>query len=111
MYYQRLGYRYRLHAKDLPGSPDLVFRKMKIAVFINGCFWHKHEGCHNNRTPKSHREFWDLKLNTNQKRDMENYTILFGMGWKILVIWECEFKKSNVGNLKNKIIDFMEEEM
>ena len=89
-----LGYRYRLHAKDLPGRPDLVFRPRRKVIFVHGCFWHRHEGCSRNRTPKSpeRHSFWRDKLDGNARRDRLNEATLQRIGWEILVIWECETK-------------------
>lgn len=87
-----LGYRYRLHAKSLPGRPDLVFGKRRKVIFVHGCFWHRHEGCARCRTPKSRVEYWSLKLDRNQRRDAENQRRLRASGWDYLVIWECELK-------------------
>ena len=87
-----MGYRYRLHASELPGRPDLVFRPRRKVVFVHGCFWHRHEGCSRNRIPKSpeRRGFWRDKLNGNARRDRLNQAALREMGWGVLVIWECE---------------------
>ena len=87
-----MGYRYRLHARDLPGQPDLVFRPRRKAIFVHGCFWHRHEGCPRNRSPKSpeRREYWRTKLNGNVQRDRRNIDALESMGWATLVVWECE---------------------
>ena len=89
-----LGYRYRLHSEDLPGRPDLVFRPRRKVIFVHGCFWHRHEGCPRNRTPKSpeRRDFWREKLDGNAQRDRLNEAALRRLGWEILVIWECETK-------------------
>lgn len=89
-----LGYRYRLHARDLPGRPDLVFRPRCKVIFVHGCFWHRHEGCSRNRIPKSpeRRQFWRDKLDGNVRRDRRNQAALREMGWDVLVIWECETK-------------------
>ncbi|WP_419940320.1 very short patch repair endonuclease [Candidatus Palauibacter sp.] len=89
-----LGYRYRLHSEDLPGRPDLVFRPRRKVIFVHGCFWHRHEGCSRNRTPKSpeRRDFWREKLDGNAQRDRLNEAALRRLGWEILVIWECETK-------------------
>lgn len=88
------GLRYRLHLKDLPGSPDLVFPKYKKAVFVNGCFWHRHN-CRYATTPKTNREFWLKKFEKNIIRDNKNYITLGEMGWDVIVIWECSLKKNN----------------
>ena len=89
-----MGYRYRLHARELPGCPDLVFRPRRKAIFVHGCFWHRHEGCSRNRIPKSPetRDYWLAKLNGNVERDRRNEAALREDGWRILVIWECETK-------------------
>lgn len=84
------GYRYRLHY-NLPGKPDVVFPAKKLAIFINGCFWHGH-GCNNSRLPVNNAEFWNRKLNTNYERDKRNIIKLNNLGWKVLVLWECEIE-------------------
>lgn len=88
------GYRYRLHAKDLPGRPDIVFRSRKIAIFVHGCFWHGHEGCAGHRIPKSRSDWWAAKIARNKARDAEVREALKAMGWAVKVIWECEVAKS-----------------
>ena len=87
-----MGFRYRLHVSELPGKPDLVFPKYSAVVFMHGCFWHRHEGCKLARLPKSHLEFWRTKLEGNKERDRRNIELLRGMGWRILVVWECSLK-------------------
>ena len=87
-----LGFRYRLHARDLPGSPDIVFRKPRKVIFVHGCFWHRHAGCALARLPKSRRNFWVPKLEGNKKRDERNKRKLMRSGWKVLTIWECQLK-------------------
>jgi DNA mismatch endonuclease (patch repair protein) len=89
-----LGYRYRLHAKDLPGYPDLVFRKRRKVIFVHGCFWHRHAACALARLPKSRLEFWEPKLEGNKQRDQRNRRALTNKGWKVLTIWECQLKKT-----------------
>lgn len=84
----RLGFRYRLHAKDLPGKPDLVFRRYKSVIFVNGCFWHGH-GCPRCRMPSSNTEYWNRKVSRNVKRDAVNRRSLLDEGWRVLTIWEC----------------------
>jgi len=88
------GLRYRLHLRDLPGSPDLVFPKYKKAVFVNGCFWHRHN-CRYATTPKTNTEFWLKKFAKNVERDDKNYTMLKDMGWDIIIVWECMLKKDS----------------
>jgi DNA mismatch endonuclease (patch repair protein) len=85
-----MGYRYRLHAKDLPGCPDLVFRSRQKVIFVHGCFWHRHEDCALARMPKSRLEFWRPKLQGNKRRDAKNMKRLAREGWKVLTIWECQ---------------------
>lgn len=87
-----LGYRYRLHAKDLPGCPDLVFRPRRKVIFVHGCFWHRHANCALARLPKSRLDFWEPKLEGNRKRDEKNSRALARQGWKVLTVWECELK-------------------
>ncbi|HEX6072645.1 MAG TPA: very short patch repair endonuclease [Sphingomicrobium sp.] len=84
------GLRYRLHAKRLPGKPDLVFASRRVAVFVHGCFWHRHPNCPNARMPKSRLDFWGPKLASNAVRDRENATVLERNGWTVLTVWECE---------------------
>ena len=85
-----MGYRFRLHRKDLPGSPDIVLPKYKTFIFVHGCFWHRHENCKYASTPKTRKEFWENKFNKNIKRDKNNFKELKKLNWKVLVIWECE---------------------
>lgn len=84
------GLRYRLHDRRLPGAPDLVFPSRRIAVFVHGCFWHRHPGCAAARLPKSRQEFWEPKLAGNVERDKRQQGELEARGWTVLVIWECE---------------------
>ena len=86
----RIGLRFRLHRKDLPGRPDLVFPKHRLAVFVHGCFWHRHEGCRYASTPKSRVAFWTEKFEANIVRDARQEAALRALGWRVLVIWQCE---------------------
>lgn len=87
----RMGYRFRLHRKDLPGKPDIVLPRYKKVIFVNGCFWHQHPGCpQGRRQPKSNREYWGKKLEATVIRDQNNQLLLKERGWEVLVIWECE---------------------
>jgi DNA mismatch endonuclease (patch repair protein) len=90
----REGFRFRLHSKLLPGKPDLVFAKFKTVVFVHGCFWHLHENCRDGRLPKSKLEYWQPKLVKNIERDANNVEELTKLGWKVIIIWECELLKS-----------------
>ncbi|ACR27354.1 DNA mismatch endonuclease Vsr [Burkholderia glumae BGR1] len=96
----RIGYRYRLHGKGLPGRPDLVFSKRRKVIFVHGCFWHRHDGCHLARLPKSRLDFWRPKLEANAERDKEVERRLSELGWKVLTIWECEVKDEVVLTLR-----------
>ena len=101
-----LGYRYRLHVRELPGHPDLVFRKLRKVIFIHGCFWHRHEACALARLPKSRLDFWVPKLEGNKLRDRRNKRALTKDGWKVLTIWEC--KLGNAGRLETTIRRFLD---
>jgi DNA mismatch endonuclease, patch repair protein len=103
----RLGYRFRLHRKDLPGKPDLVFPARKKIIFVHGCFWHQHEdpSCKISRQPKSRRDYWIPKLQRNVERDKEHLKTLISQGWSVLIIWECEVR--DVDRLANKISEFL----
>lgn len=85
-----IGFRYRLHVKELPGKPDLVFPSRRAVIFMHGCFWHRHEGCKLARLPKSKLDFWKPKLEANKERDLLHQQQLRDLGWRILVVWECE---------------------
>ena len=87
-----LGFRFRLHRRDLPGSPDLVFPRYRAIIMVHGCFWHRHPGCKNASTPGTRVDFWETKLQGNVVRDRRNETALRDLGWRILVVWECETK-------------------
>lgn len=86
----RMGFRYRLNVKDLPGKPDLVFPSRHAVIFMHGCFWHRHKGCKLARLPKSKLDFWEPKLEANRKRDSRNQRRLEDLGWRVLVVWECQ---------------------
>lgn len=86
----RLGYRFRLHRRDLPGTPDIVLPKYKTVIFVHGCFWHRHPDCKYTTTPKTRKEFWDGKFLKNINRDTNNQAKLTGAAWNVLVVWECQ---------------------
>lgn len=86
------GFRYRLNYSRLPGHPDLVLRKYRTAIFVNGCFWHGHEGCRYFRLPQTNVEFWAKKIARNRERDVEKQQTLAGMGWHCITVWECQLK-------------------
>lgn len=87
------GLRYRKNVKSLPGCPDIVLSRYNVVVFVNGCFWHVHEGCKYFKWPQNNKEFWETKLSGNKKRDAKNISELEQLGWKAIVVWECELKK------------------
>ena len=88
----RLGYRFRLHVKNLPGSPDIVLPKYHTVVFVHGCFWHRHPRCKRASMPASNVEFWAAKFAANTKRDKQNVKDLRKLGWKVVIVWQCELK-------------------
>ncbi len=88
----RAGYRYGLHRKDLPGKPDIVMPKYATVIFVHGCFWHRHEGCEKNRTPKTRKKFWEAKFERNIANDKRNTRQLRALGWSVITVWECELK-------------------
>ena len=97
-----MGYRFRLHRKDLPGSPDIVLPKYKTAIFVHGCFWHRHENCKYASTPKTRKEFWESKFKANVKRDQEIQEKIKNIGWQYVVVWECEIKNEKI---KDKLLE------
>lgn len=100
-----LGYRYRLHRKDLPGSPDIVMPRLKKIIFINGCFWHQHKGCKRSSMPKSNKDYWKPKLEKNIERQKKDVRLLKKDGWSIIVLWECET------NNKDKMMKKLEKQL
>ena len=102
-----MGYRFRLHSKDLPGSPDIVLPKYKTVIFVHGCFWHRHENCKYASTPKTRKEFWENKFKVNVKRDADIQEKIKNIEWRSVVIWECETK--DIENLRGKIFDIFNE--
>ena len=97
-----MGYRFRLHRKDLPGSPDIVLPKYKTVIFVHGCFWHRHENCKYASTPKTRKEFWESKFKANVKRDLEIQEKIKNLGWQSVIIWECEIKNEKI---KDKLLE------
>ena len=91
-YLHSRGYRYRVNVRRLPGTPDIVLRKYKTAIFINGCFWHGHEGCKHFVLPKSNTQYWQQKIERNKQRDIEKRIQLRLLGWHTIIIWECQLK-------------------
>lgn len=97
------GFRYRKNDKKLPGSPDIVLPKYKTVIFVNGCFWHGHEGCKHFVWPKSNEEFWKNKIETNIARDKKKTEALESLGWNVIVVWECELKKHTIDETLKKL--------
>lgn len=95
-----LGYRFRLHGKHLPGTPDIVLARHRTAVMVHGCFWHGHEGCRRAKLPETRREFWESKINRNIARDVAAIAELEELGWRPLVVWECELKDDEALSLR-----------
>lgn len=101
------GYRYRLHRRDLPGSPDLVFLGRKKVIFVHGCFWHGHDCPRGSRVPKANRDYWKAKIAGNRVRDATNQATLASGGWGVLTVWECELRDAEA--LRRRITGFLGE--
>lgn len=103
-----MGYRYRLHDRKLPGSPDIIFARRRKVIFVHGCFWHQHSNpdCTDSRLPKSNKDYWIPKLTRTQERDQGNQLMLSELGWKHLVIWECELAEK--ATLQSRLVEFLE---
>lgn len=95
----RLGLRFRIHRKDLPGKPDIVLPKLKTIIFVHGCFWHRHKNCKEASSPKTNIQYWEKKITNNTKRDKKHKKDLITLGWRVIIIWECEMK----GTIENRI--------
>jgi len=105
-----LGYRYRLHSRKLPGQPDLVFSGRRKIIFVHGCFWHRHDkSCPLTRWPKSRLDFWKPKLEQNRQRDLMNQKKLSELGWRFLVIWECQINDREM--LAQRLVQFLEDDL
>lgn len=89
----KIGYRFRLNNQRLPGTPDVVLKKYKTVIFVQGCFWHRHQKCKRSNTPKTHQLYWQNKFRQNIARDKRNQSLLREAGWKVIVVWECEIKE------------------
>jgi DNA mismatch endonuclease (patch repair protein) len=101
----RMGYRYRLHSRNLPGKPDLVFSTRRKVIEVRGCFWHQHRGCPEAHIPKSRTDYWLPKLARNGQRDKANRKRLYALGWRVLVVWECEVEDTK--HLSGKLRKFL----
>ena len=101
-----LGYRYRLHRRDLPGTPDICFPGRKKVIFVHGCFWHRHEGCRRTTTPKTRTSFWENKFTANMVRDRRDMSGLAEIGWEAIVVWECE--TADLEALASRLVRFLD---
>jgi len=110
-YLFRKGIRYRLHYNELFGKPDIVIKKYNSVIFVNGCFWHGHEKCKNAKIPESNMEFWIKKITNNTLRDKKNHQSLKDLGWKVIIIWECQLSpKNQVETLDNLLLQIISED-
>ena len=105
------GYRYRLNVKSVPGSPDIVMRPYRTAIFVNGCFWHGHERCKNATMPKTNNDFWSTKITRNRERDQENYQVIQKNGWQVIVIWECQLTPKKLDHTMREVELLLNENM
>jgi len=103
----RIGYKFRLHRNDLPGSPDIVFPRLRKVVLVHGCFWHGHRCARGARIPKRNRPYWQTKITRNRARDLRNLRALRALGWRALIIWECNISKSS--SIERRLAQFLEE--
>ena len=99
------GFRYRKNVSKLPGKPDIVLPKYKMVVFVNGCFWHGHEGCKYFVPPKTNTDFWNAKFKYNQERDARNYQKLCDLGWRVLIVWECEIRHGDALDRMSRLLE------
>ena len=97
-----MGYRFRFHRVDLPGCPDIVMPKYKTVIFVHGCFWHQHKGCREGVVPKTRRRYWRPKLRRNVTRDKEHAVALRKLGWRVVVVWECDAEK-RLNSVRNRL--------
>lgn len=102
----RAGFRFRLHPRTLPGSPDIVLPRWNAVVFVHGCFWHRHKRCHKAYMPKSRTEFWAAKFDENVARDRRNIHALRGLGWRVFTVWECSLDEATLNDLVRDVYDF-----
>ena len=101
-----LGYRFRLHRRDLPGRPDIVLPRFGVVIFVHGCFWHRHPGCRYTTTPRTRACFWQQKFAQNVERDRRNVASLSKSGWRVLCVWECEMRDRDA--LARRLVRFLE---
>jgi DNA mismatch endonuclease, patch repair protein len=102
----RLGYRFRLHRGDLPGKPDIVLPRHRIAIMVHGCFWHQHDGCRDARMPRTRQDYWSEKFRRNRERDAQALDALTALGWRVAVIWECEARAPRLESDLSALLTF-----
>jgi DNA mismatch endonuclease, patch repair protein len=102
----KMGFRFRIHKKDLPGKPDIVIKRLNTIIFVHGCFWHRHENCIEASRPKTNSEFWEKKIIRNIERDKKHWNELKKIGWNVVIVWECQLKNNYESN-KNLLIDLL----
>jgi DNA mismatch endonuclease, patch repair protein len=100
----KMGFRFRLHRKDLPGRPDIVLPKHRLAIFVHGCFWHRHPNCKYAYTPKSRLSFWRRKFAENRARDRRNAVAVRHAGWRVLILWECECNQERIERTVKRVL-------
>lgn len=101
------GFRFRLHAAKLPGRPDIVLPRYRAAIFVHGCFWHRHDGCRNASVPKTNAAFWEEKFQRNVARDATNHADLKATGWRVAIIWECAIRKRGEAEIAKELADWL----
>lgn len=101
------GFRYKLHDRKLPGRPDIVLPRWRVAIQVHGCFWHRHPGCPKTTTPGTNSGFWEVKFAANVARDTTNVDALLAMGWRVLIVWECAIGRSLKGEIVDEVTDFV----
>lgn len=104
-YLHAAGLRYRLHQKQLPGTPDIVLRRFNVAILVNGCFWHRHVGCKYATTPVSNESFWQKKFLANVQRDQKNISLLIEQGWRVILVWECALRGESRKTVLESLIE------
>jgi DNA mismatch endonuclease (patch repair protein) len=105
----RIGLRFRVCRRDLPGSPDIVLPKHELAIFVHGCYWHRHSGCSRTTTPKSNQAFWNEKFIANVARDARNRQLLQGLGWTVIEVWECEITTNEkAARVAERVVSLLE---
>jgi DNA mismatch endonuclease, patch repair protein len=100
----RMGFRFRLHDRDLPGTPDIVLRRIRTVIFVHGCYWHRHPRCRKTTTPATNAEFWLAKFRANKLRDRRKLALLRREGWKVIIVWECQTGKPELSSVLRELL-------